>query len=855
MNTGTGPENTQSRPRLSIRFRLVSLILACVVPLGIAACLLVYTVYQEKRQDISRHLLETTRTFSLLVDQEQNEIITALHVLATSPALNTADYAGFHAQARMVLAKYPDADIILADATGQQLVNSYLPLKSPLPKRRMTPRLIELFASRKQSVSGLFKGTVTGRNLVSVDVPVIRDGRVAYDLAMTLPVDNLIKVLDLPKLPPEWTATILDDSGVVVARTLDQEKFIGKQAAMPVLDNHKKLAPEGVFQAMSLAGFPVLAGYSQSAASGWTMVVSVPEAVVMRDLWRWLSWALGGTVLLGSLGVFIALRLGNKIATSVKTLSAQATAMGIGGTAQAGPIEFKEAGEVAQSLAKAKELLAQREDALRESKAEAERRATLLNATLDSIAEGLIVLGPDRSVVRLNSFASQAFPFLREGFVISDEKWPTYMSVTTEDGLPVMPKNIPGFRALAGETVTGEVLRFKYPGSLDSWAAVNAAPIRDADGSIQGAIVTFQDITERKRIREALRETQERYRTIVQTASEGIWVLDENGLTSYANATMAQMLGYQPEDIVGKPPNIFLFPEDQEDHEDRKREHRMGISSRYERRLRKKDGGEAWFIASTAPLVDAEGEYQGSFAMFTDITDRRRAEQFRIDVERIIRHDIKAPLSGLHSLAQYTFGENGLDEEMKAAVPGILHAVSHVIKLVDSSEKIIQMEHGTYEPKSAHFNLRDVMQDVVMSLQSLITARRVSLVQTGMLDITSGAAKPVLYGEEFLIEDMLINLVKNAIEGSPENRAVTISCDCSDREQYITIHNHGVVSEEVRERFFEKYSTAGKTHGKGLGTYSAQLIAKAHGGHIEFTSSVTDGTTVTVILPAPSSQS
>jgi signal transduction histidine kinase len=67
----------------------------------------------------------------------------------------------------------------------------------------------------------------------------------------------------------------------------------------------------------------------------------------------------------------------------------------------------------------------------------------------------------------------------------------------------------------------------------------------------------------------------------------------------------------------------------------------------------------------------------------------------------------------------------------------------------------------------------------------------------------------------------------------------------------IAIHNAGVVPEAVRDRFFEKYATSGKRSGTGLGTYSAQLIAKAHGGHIEFTTSEAEGTRVTVVLPCP----
>ncbi len=355
-----GLGNIWGARHLTVRFRLAGLVLACLLPVAVAMGVLVATTYQEKRELISRHMLETARTLTLVVDREMDGALSTLKALATSPSLAQGDFVEFRAQARDILADYPDADIILADATGQQLVNTYLPLGSPLPRRNVPDRVRRLFSTGKPSVSGLFKGAVTGRLLVSLDVPVRRDGRVVQDLAMTLPVDHLVEALSLPKLPPEWVATILDDSNAVVARTQNQEQFVGRQAEMPVLAQHLKLAPEGELEAMGLAGVPIFASYSQSAASGWTVALSVPKALIMRDLWQWLSWTLGGTVLLAVLGVGVALLLGNKIAVSIQALIAPALALGRGEPVRVGHLGLRETNEVAEALVKASSLLQQR---------------------------------------------------------------------------------------------------------------------------------------------------------------------------------------------------------------------------------------------------------------------------------------------------------------------------------------------------------------------------------------------------------------------------------------------------------------------------------------------------------------
>jgi hypothetical protein len=84
------------------------------------------------------------------------------------------------------LEAHPGADIILADVTGQQLVNTYRPFGAPLPKRSAPDAVRQIYSTERPFITNVFKGAVTGRLMFSVDVPVFRDGRVVYDLAMTV---------------------------------------------------------------------------------------------------------------------------------------------------------------------------------------------------------------------------------------------------------------------------------------------------------------------------------------------------------------------------------------------------------------------------------------------------------------------------------------------------------------------------------------------------------------------------------------------------------------------------------------------------------------------------------------------
>ncbi len=105
-------------------------------------------------------------------------------------------------------------------------------------------------------------------------------------------------------------------------------------------------------------------------------------------------------------------------------------------------------------------------------------------------------------------------------------------------------------------------------------------------------------------------------------------------------------------------------------------------------------------------------------------------------------------------------------------------------------------------------------------------------------------------GEEVLLYSMLANLIKNALEASPEGERVTVALDSHDR-RLITIHNAGAVPPQIRDRFFDKYVTSDKKAGTGLGTYSAQLMAEIQGGTIRMETSEQTGTSLIIEFPQP----
>src|ERR1019366_1589753 len=146
----------------------------------------------------------------------------------------------------------------------------------------------------------------------------------------------------------------------------------------------------------------------------------------------------------------------------------------------------------------------------------------------------------------------------------------------------------------------------------------------EADRRLLGIFASALGAEEnRKRTDAELRASDERYRQIVQTANEGIWVTDEHDRITFANHRLAKKLGHTPEELLQRPVRDFIDPADLADHQHQVQLGRGGQASHFERRLRHHDGREFWTWVSGSPLFDDGDNYRGGFAMVTDGTARR----------------------------------------------------------------------------------------------------------------------------------------------------------------------------------------------------------------------------------------
>jgi two-component sensor histidine kinase len=301
-------------PKGSLPLRLGLLVAGIVVPLTLLAAVLIYYNYETSRRTANDRLLQIARGLATNIDGELRAAIASLQVLALSEALERDDLVAFRKQAEhFVEVHFPQSNVVVSEATGQQLLNTAVPPGTPLPSYVRMDALRRVFASGEPQISGLLFGPVLRRNIVVVDVPVWRNGKVTYDLGASLPLSTFSNILARQRPEPDWTIAVFDANGTVIARSRDPEQYVGKPAS-PSLHAALMSQFEGALDTMTFDGVLVLTGFSRAPVSGWSAAVGIPKGTLTNQLWRSVAVLAGFGILCLGCGTFIALRLATQLA-------------------------------------------------------------------------------------------------------------------------------------------------------------------------------------------------------------------------------------------------------------------------------------------------------------------------------------------------------------------------------------------------------------------------------------------------------------------------------------------------------------------------------------------------------------
>ena len=403
------------------------------------------------------------------------------------------------------------------------------------------------------------------------------------------------------------------------------------------------------------------------------------------------------------------------------------------------------------------------------------------------------------------------------------------------------------------------------------WVHVHVTLLHDADGKPLGCLAQVLDITERKLAEQALRASEQRYRGIVESATDGVWMLDELDRTIFVNRAMADMLGYEVRELLGRLAVEFMRDQTEPIGRHALRRRREGQTHRYEARLRRKDGRELWAEMSATPLLDERDHYSGAVCMVADMTERRQARLERDQLEarlaqsqRLetvgqlaggIAHDFNNLLAVILNYAYFVRQQLAEDSSVRADVDEIRRAAERASELTHQLLVFSRREAVRLEV----LDVNEVVRDMERLMRRTIGENVVLLTE---LDEDPCMVK----ADAAQLEQVVLNLVVNSRDAMPGGGTVTIATRrvelTGDRGQappslapgsyvFLSVRDDGEGMEpDVAAHAFEPFfTTKPKGAGTGLGLATVYGTVTQCGGEADIRSAPGEGSEVRVWLP------
>jgi PAS domain S-box-containing protein len=610
-------ETTAPRAGYSAAAHLIVYGVAIALPLLLVLGLLLVRSLQSERNQLESRIVRVVEDVASSLDRDFDRHQLILQTLATSQLLHEEDWRSFYERAKASL--QGRAYIILVDASGHQLVNTYVPYGEQ-PQTTGDPETVRrMLAGKRPVISDLFVSLVAKQPVFNVSIPVLREGQVRHVLSLGLLPDDVRQLLIQQSPGPEWVITVWDTNGAVIAQSRDPDRFVG--TVLPEALRFSN-ARRPVDTLVGTSDETVLRAAGRSALSGWGVSVEVPVENAETQM-RTAAWLWGGTSVLAiALAVGLGLIFGRFLTGPLSAVAGAAAALGRGDRFKTVPSRLEEANSLVGVLRDAERELGARTTALRES----ERR---LAAVLDALPVGIgLTDSGGRTLVGNRLYSS----FVPEIVPPHDEARHDLWEAYDADGRRVERDGYPAARALRGEQVWPGV-DFLFHGDLERgpfWVRVGALPLLDERGAIVGATVAITDIDRLKREE----EVRARYVRMLDSAFDAIIVRDAEDLITAWNRGAERLYGWTREEAVGRISHSLFqtsFPEPI----DRILADtvRNGV---WQGELihTRKDGTRVTVLSRWTPERDAQGRTRSILETNTDITERKAAEEhFRLAVE------------------------------------------------------------------------------------------------------------------------------------------------------------------------------------------------------------------------------
>jgi PAS domain S-box-containing protein len=515
---------------------------------------------------------------------------------------------------------------ILSDASGRQLADTAGPQQ---PHARKPDRLRPVFERGTTMLSNLYTGPQVDQPLLAVDVPVQRDGKTTYALSVLMRPGQMAGILAEQKLPPHMMASLVDANGVILARSRDAQKFVGKTAPAPLVAQLRQKT-EGVVQTGSMDGVPIYAGFSRVQGHNWTIAVGMPEAHALDGMLPSVPLISSAAATLVLLGIAMAWLLGGHISRSIRALTAPARALASGTPMQLAPMSFREAHDVAAALCQVERDISRHRHELErlvaERTAQLEASKALLENVYASAPVGLSFVDLDLRIVMINEYLARI-----NGKPVSEHIGRLFGDVIRDKQVELDVERDYRKVLATGEAISGIEMTGTFPDHPGEVRHMLSGyfPVRAADGSLIGITGLLLDITAQKRTESALRESKQLFTSVVEHMPATLFVKRASDLRyEMLNHECEVTIGLPRERVLGKSDHD-LFPTEQADayaEADRAVLSAGKVMEVGEEAVTTASGETRYVNTRKVALRGEDGRPTYLLGMSIDITERKRAD-------------------------------------------------------------------------------------------------------------------------------------------------------------------------------------------------------------------------------------
>jgi PAS domain S-box-containing protein len=380
-------------------------------------------------------------------------------------------------------------------------------------------------------------------------------------------------------------------------------------------------------------------------------------------------------------------------------------------------------------------------------------------------------------------------------------------------------------------------------------------------GALEAAASTLGTTIHRKQTEEELRESRERYKTLIENQGEGVSIVDLDERFSFANPAADDIFGVQPGKLIGRSLKEFMDPENFEVVQLNNRLRKEGERGTYNIEIKRSDGKKRVLMVTGTPRFDKDGEFIGTLGIFRDVTDLKRTEHELLMAKETaelanrtkseflanISHEIRTPMNGIIGMTDLAL-ETKLTQEQKEYLEIVKTSADSLLGLINDILDFSKMEAGHLTLETIEFDVRSIVEEAVSTLAYKANEGNLELV----CDIKSDVPALVL-GDPVRLRQIIVNLVGNAVKFTQAGEILT-TCDVREMGEdsvllHFSVKDTGIgIPKDRLKSIFDSFSqvdgsTTRKYGGTGLGLAISKQLSTIMGGDIWAESELDKGST------------